>query len=199
MNTVPTGGAIGRRQRILAAAADLFAREAYAVVQMDDIARAAQVAKPTLYRHFGTKEALFSEAVASSLGELKTEALRISAGDASPVERFRELVHLMGHRIGRLKALVREAESGGSHLGERGRAVIRRELRAVRSVIADVIGEGVATGSFAAVDPGFAARIVLGAVRMAADAAGTQSAGSVADLLLNGLARNSSTTPQAMP
>ena len=186
-----------RRQRILAAAGELFAREAYAVVQMDDIARAARVAKPTLYRHFGTKEALFAEAVAESLGELEREARRIADGDGPALARFRSLVDVMRLRIGRLKALVREAEGGGSHLGGLGRSAIRRELRGLRLVIARVIADGIADGSFAPVDPEFAARIVLGAVRMAPDAGQSQAAGSVADLLLNGLARNSSLQQQS--
>lgn len=198
MSTIPAGW-IERRRRILTAAGDLFAREAYAVVQMDEIARAAGVAKPTLYRHFGTKEALFAEAVGASLGDLKAEARRIADGKTSPVERFRELVHVLSSRIGRLKALVREAESGGSHLGDRGRAVIRHELRGVRAVIAGVIGEGVAAGDIAPVDPDLAARIVLGAVRMTSGAASTHVAGSVADLLLNGLAGSPSHTRQSTP
>jgi AcrR family transcriptional regulator len=166
---------------------------------MDDIARAACVAKPTLYRHFGTKEALFAEAVAESLGELQREARRIADGDGPAVARFRELVNVMGRRIGRLKALVREAESGGSHLGEHGRSVIRRELRGLRAVIAGVIGEGIGDGDLAPVDPEFAARIVLGAVRMASDADGTDVAGSVADLLLNGLGRQPPHSSESRP
>lgn len=166
---------------------------------MDDIARAARVAKPTLYRHFGTKEALFAEAVAESLGELKREARRIAEGSGAAVSRFRELIDVMGRRIGRLKALVREAESGGSHLGERGRSVIRRELRGLREVIAGLIREGIDEGHLAPVDPELAARIALGAVRTASDVDGSASAGSVADLLLNGLAGNRTHTPQSMP
>ena len=165
---------------------------------MDDIARAARVAKPTLYRHFGTKEALFAEAVAESLGELKREARRIAEGRGAAVARFRELVDIMGRRIGRLKALVREAESGGSHLGERGRSVIRRELHGLREVIAAVLREGTADGDLAPVDPDLAARIVLGAVRTAADADRNIVADSVADLLLNGLVRNRPHTQQSM-
>lgn len=198
MGTIQAAGN-ERRQRILAAAGDLFAREAYAVVQMDDIARAARVAKPTLYRHFGTKEALFAEAVAESLGELKREALRIAEGAGAAVARFRELVDVMGQRIGRLKALVREAESGGSHLGERGRSVIRHELRGLREVIAELIREGIADGDLAPVDPGFAARIVLGAVRTASDADRDAVAGSVADLLLNGLGQYRTHAYPSMP
>ncbi|MFO1048101.1 MAG: TetR/AcrR family transcriptional regulator [Geminicoccaceae bacterium] len=186
-----------RRQRILAAAGDLFAREAYAVVQMDDIARAARVAKPTLYRHFGTKEALFAEAVAQSLGALEREARRIADGDGPAVARFRLLVAEMRVRIGRLKALVREAEGNGSHPGGRGRATIRRELRGLRQVIARVIADGIVEGSIAPVDPELAARIVLGAVRMTSDAGETEAAGSVADLLLTGLAGHRSPKQQS--
>jgi AcrR family transcriptional regulator len=181
------------------AAGDLFAREAYGVVQMDDIARAARVAKPTLYRHFGTKEALFAAAVAESLGELKREARRIVDAGDDAITRFRELVDVMGHRIGRLKALVREAESGGSHLGDRGRSVIRREVRGLREVIAGLIREGIEEGHLAPVDPEFAARIVLGAVRTASDTERHTNAGSVADLLLNGLAQNRPHAQQSVP
>ena len=60
-----------RRRRILDAAMRLFAASAYDTVQMDDIADAASVAKPTVYRHFLTKEALFVEALEAILAKLK--------------------------------------------------------------------------------------------------------------------------------
>ena len=48
-----------RRAVIEAAAARLFAEHGYAATRLDDIAAAAQVTKPILYRHFASKKALY--------------------------------------------------------------------------------------------------------------------------------------------
>ena len=59
-----------RRAAILAAATKLFGRGSYDVVQMDDVARAAGIGKPALYRYFPSKEELFLEVSDRALGEL---------------------------------------------------------------------------------------------------------------------------------
>lgn len=56
-----------RRAALLSAAARLFALREYDAVSVDEIARAAGVAKGTLYLYFGTKEALFLELVAEEM------------------------------------------------------------------------------------------------------------------------------------
>ena len=48
-------------ERILAAAADLFAANAYSEISVDEIAREAGLTKVTIYQHFGSKEKLFLE------------------------------------------------------------------------------------------------------------------------------------------
>ena len=64
------------RQIILDSAADLFSREEFRAVTMDEMARHAGVAKGTLYNYFGSKEALFlvlaSEKADRLLGQLKS-------------------------------------------------------------------------------------------------------------------------------
>jgi TetR/AcrR family transcriptional repressor of mexJK operon len=52
-----------RRQDIVAAAKAVFFKEGYQLASMDRIASAAGTTKRTLYDHFGTKEALFSECI----------------------------------------------------------------------------------------------------------------------------------------
>ena len=52
-----TAGA--RRAQVLAVAQDLFSREGYHHVSMDDIADRAAVSKPVLYRHFPSKLDLY--------------------------------------------------------------------------------------------------------------------------------------------
>ena len=48
-----------RRAQVLEVAQELFAREGYHHVSMDDIADAAEVSKPVLYRHFPSKLDLY--------------------------------------------------------------------------------------------------------------------------------------------
>ena len=57
-----------RRAQIMAVARDLFAREGYHHVAMDDIADRAKISKPVLYRHFASKLDLYL-AVVDQRGE----------------------------------------------------------------------------------------------------------------------------------
>jgi AcrR family transcriptional regulator len=51
--------AAARRALVEAAAARLFAERGYAATRLNDVAAAANVTKPVLYRHFETKKALY--------------------------------------------------------------------------------------------------------------------------------------------
>jgi AcrR family transcriptional regulator len=178
-----------RRRRILDAAMRLFAGAPYDAVQMDDIARAAGVAKPTVYRHFRTKEVLFVAALEVTLAGLKERVSGIAREMVPAAERLAAIVGLMFGEIGRLKALIRVAEGSSTQPGDVGRAVLRHELRHIRAEIAAVIRDGIAGGGFAPVDAELAALVVLGGVRMAADGGNEDPAAAVASLLLGGLAR----------
>ena len=52
-----------KRKEILLAAVDLFTEKGYEGTSVDDIALAAGVSKQTVYSHYGSKEALFAQAV----------------------------------------------------------------------------------------------------------------------------------------
>ena len=185
-SSVPAGQQ-ERRRRILEAATRLFAEAPYDAVQVDDIARVAQVAKPTLYRYFDTKERLFVEALEGTLDELRARVAAIARGTGPADARLRAVIEVMFAEIGRLKALIRALDSSAGTLGDRGRAVLRRELRHLRGEIALVLRDGASTGLFAAVDPDVAALVVLGGVRMSADLGGGDPARTVDAILLEGL------------
>jgi AcrR family transcriptional regulator len=55
---------VGRRERLLAAAIDLFAEYGYTAVAMEDIGRQAGIAAPTVYHHFESKQHLLLTAMA---------------------------------------------------------------------------------------------------------------------------------------
>src|SRR5215470_6207402 len=83
-----------RVQRMIDAAAQLFARRPYHEVRMDDIAAQAGVAKGTLYLHFKTKEDLYLALIVNGVQRL--------------FEEVREKVGRPGTAEERLLVFVRE-------------------------------------------------------------------------------------------
>src|SRR4051794_35138695 len=59
MATTPRLPARERRDVILRVAGERFARDGYAATRLEDIAAAAGVTKPIVYRHFASKQALY--------------------------------------------------------------------------------------------------------------------------------------------
>lgn len=74
------------RDRILDAAAALFSRKGFHKAGMDEIARAAGVAKGSLYYHFRGKSELFRDVALRGMEGLRGE-LREIAGASMPVEQ----------------------------------------------------------------------------------------------------------------
>jgi AcrR family transcriptional regulator len=80
-----------RRRLLLEAAADLFTTRPYAAVSMADVARAAGVSKPLVFRYFGDKRSLFVAALHRVVDQLRVAAESDPALPAS--ERFRGALH----------------------------------------------------------------------------------------------------------
>jgi AcrR family transcriptional regulator len=72
--------AVMTRERIVAAAADLFAAAGYSATSLDQICAAANVTKGALYHHFDDKRAVFLAVYESALAELAARVQEI--GDA---------------------------------------------------------------------------------------------------------------------
>ena len=71
-----------RRALIAAAAAERFAARGYDATTLDEIAAAAGVTKPILYRHFGSKQELYMALLARHRDDLPT--FLTAAADAGP-------------------------------------------------------------------------------------------------------------------
>jgi AcrR family transcriptional regulator len=79
-----------RRALIEEAAARLFAERGYAGTRLDDVAAAAHVTKPMLYRHFESKKALYLALLERHRGQL-TGHLEVPARDAPRADRLRAI------------------------------------------------------------------------------------------------------------
>lgn len=84
------------RQRILAAAAELFAERGYAETSLRDIAAAVEIKAGSVYYHFASKDDLFVEVLNTGI-DLMIEGFEKTASGAvnEPAERLRS--HVLAH------------------------------------------------------------------------------------------------------
>src|SRR3954466_2970225 len=76
-----------RRQRVLAAALEVFGRYGFRKASMDEIARSADISRQGLYLHFATSDALFRAAVRQELDTALGEVSRCLDEEADGLER----------------------------------------------------------------------------------------------------------------
>ncbi len=80
--------------RIIAAATELFLRDGYTNTNLEQVAAAAGVTKPTVYSHFGSKEGLLlsiTQAHAKVRADVISSALKPSGNPRSDMLAFAEL------------------------------------------------------------------------------------------------------------
>ncbi|OZM73743.1 TetR family transcriptional regulator [Amycolatopsis antarctica] len=83
-----TNAKSSRREQILAAAAELFARHGFHGVGIDDIGAAVGISGPALYRHFRSKDAMLGEMLTS----ISTFLLDGGSGRAEAVADAQEVL-----------------------------------------------------------------------------------------------------------
>ena len=118
------------RRRIVHTAIDLFAQQTAAATSMEDIARAAKVSTPTVYRHFGDFDAL-AEACAETafaISEVPTPEVAAAqfAGLPTIEEKLRQFIDISCHCYDQAARWL-AAERRESHLPAFARTLAREE------------------------------------------------------------------------
>jgi AcrR family transcriptional regulator len=137
-----------RRAVILRAARPLFARDGYASTRLDDVAAAAGVSKPILYRHFDSKKALYVALLDKHEADLPTFFERVArvAEDLEPEALVRLILeHWLDYVRENQHAwamLFRDA-SGDDELRRRRREVSVRAREVMAAFVAGVGGDRV--------------------------------------------------------
>jgi AcrR family transcriptional regulator len=80
-----------RRRLLLRAAGRLFAERGYAATRLDDVAAAAHVTKPIVYRHFASKKALYLALLNKHESDLPSFFERVDPG-TEPAHAVREIL-----------------------------------------------------------------------------------------------------------
>ncbi|MFN8159087.1 MAG: TetR/AcrR family transcriptional regulator [Candidatus Nanopelagicales bacterium] len=144
------------REKLLAAAREVFEQRGYASTRMADIARAAGVSHGTTYTWFADKEAVLRALVDTMIDEVYA-ALAIGEEIADPQERMLEANrrYLAAYRRhGRMLEVVEEAAMADSRYRDALSGVRRDHVARVSRDIARLQKTGVADGD---VDPHVAA------------------------------------------
>jgi AcrR family transcriptional regulator len=82
-----------RKQRILAAAADLVAQNGFSSVSMEDIGDAVGITASAIYRHYDSKTAVLVAMFDRVIDRLLSEGQRLAAaGEPDPREALRQLI-----------------------------------------------------------------------------------------------------------
>ena len=180
-----------RRERILRAASRVFSRLSFDAASMDEIAHEAGVGKPTVYRYFDGKDALFSAVFVQALDELedRLDEVLASGGNASAqIEGLvTAIVPLFRDHLVPLGLLDEHAAVAG----QSKRRIFRERRERLGGYLARAVEAGVRRGELRPADPGVAAQLMLGMIWSATASSRADDAEIVAQvtaMALHGLA-----------
>lgn len=135
-----------RRATILRAAGPLFARDGYAGTRLEDVAAAAGVTKPILYRHFESKKALYVALLDKHEADLPTFFERV-AGVAPDLPPDRLVRLILEHWLDYVRenqhawAMLFRDVSGDDDLRRRRTEVSVRAREAMAAFVATFGGD----------------------------------------------------------
>jgi AcrR family transcriptional regulator len=154
------------RDRILQAACDLIAERGIAGARIAQIAKAAGVSTALVHYHFRTRETLLSETLDYAFDVAAAVRLRAAGENDSDGSASRRLADVVEQSLPTTDPGRREwqlwAELWLGAARDPGLRPIAAQMYVrYRTWIAAAIAEGIATGEFAAVDPGDTADLAM--------------------------------------
>ena len=135
-----------RQQRILRAAAAVFARRGYGDAAVAEIAREAETSKGGLYFHFPGKEALLLALLDHTAGLLRGKVQTAMAAQADPVARAEAALQVLLRTFSRHRTLARvfvlEAAAAGPRFQARVDAIEQEFAALVRTELDLAVASG---------------------------------------------------------
>ena len=129
----------GRREQILAVAAQLFARHGFHGVSIADLGAAVGVSGPALYRHFPSKEALLEEMLAGISEHLLAGGQTRAASSDDPRAVLEALVDFQVDFALREPELIVVQDRDLANLPAQARRRVRRLQRTYVEIWADTL------------------------------------------------------------
>jgi len=160
-----------RRAQLVAAAREVFGERGYHAATVDDITRAAGVAKGTFYLYFSEKREVYYELVRTFLGHVKDIGASVANEVHTPEQFFqrcekaaKELLRVFRDHYSLARLAYRESMSLDAELEQ----MLREFYRDLARVEADNIRLGIELGLFRSVDPLICAYAHIGMVERVA-------------------------------
>jgi AcrR family transcriptional regulator len=137
-----------KRERIVAAAVDLFYKQGYSKTTLDQVASELQVTKPVIYAHFDSKNALLAEICSRAITLAHESLNRVMARDASFTERLETVVSdfLTAVLTHQPHAMIYSREE--KELAQIDRDAINALRRDFDRRLVELVNQGVAEGEF---------------------------------------------------
>lgn len=158
----------GKRERILDAAAALFAGRELSRVTMEDVAARARVAKGTLYNHFESKEDLYFSIITVRMTGLLDALRDLFEAEESAGARLRKIVVHSLMFLVKYPDFFRILRKEGSCPALGAPRELEESRRQLRDLLREVVEQGTREGVFRGIEPEFATDLVLGCIEGAA-------------------------------
>lgn len=190
------------RDDILDAAAQVFSQKGYHAASMQDIARAVNLRKGSLYHHVSSKQEILVDLLDRALDLLIERISRVLDQPIAPEEKLRQAMRvyleIFAEHADLSAVLLLEHRSLEPEL--HSRHVPRRDR--FEGMWRELIREGERSGTFCCASPSLAARALLGVMnwtitwyRPDGNLTATEIADQFADLFLRGLLARESIDP----
>ena len=159
-----------RPTEILGAALELFAEKGFSATRMDDVAARAGLSKAGVYLYFKDKTALLKALVEEMAGANVAVARGIVEAHQGPVSPLiATILAFLGGQLRhtRFPELVKIVISESRNHPEVGRLYLDSVIGQGLPLFEGLIRRGIAAGEFRAVDPAFAARVMISPMLLA--------------------------------
>jgi AcrR family transcriptional regulator len=154
-----------RRREILITAAQVFSRAGHAYATLDDVAAEMGVSRGVIYYYFRNKEDLLTEVVRTASGEAGDRLEAIITRNEPPDLTLRAaLVDLGANLFSDIDRFANVAVGSGGARGQGWMTATQSVRHRYRTLIREIIEEGIRTGVFVDLDPGLMAISVLQSV-----------------------------------
>ena len=136
-----------RQQRILRAAASVFARTGFREAAVDDIAKQAETSKGGLYFHFPGKEAILFALLDHTAGLLRRKVLAAMATEQDPVAKAEAALGVLLRTFARHRTLARvfvvEAMGAGPPFNEKVTAILDEFVVLIQEQLDEAVAQDV--------------------------------------------------------
>lgn len=150
-----------RRRQAVTRAAELFDRDGYHAINVEQLARAIGLSKAALYHYFSSKEEILFW-IHEEFIDLLLQKAELAPADLSPAERLErvmgDILDLMRTHRGHVRVFFEHYRE----LSRENQDVIRTKRDRYREIVEGLVQEGIDAGDFRPVDPRLVTLAIFG-------------------------------------